>query len=32
MLGFAEVHANVLEIEHGRLTGRLAADIVVAAT
>ena len=32
MLGFAEVHANVLEIEQGRLTGRLAADIVDAAT
>lgn len=32
MLGFAEVHANVLEIENGGLTGRLAADIVDAAT
>jgi len=32
MLGFAEEHANVLEIEYGRLTGRLAADIVDAAT
>lgn len=32
MLGFAEVHANVLEIENGMLTGGLAADIVDAAT
>lgn len=32
MLGFAEVHANVLEIENGVLTGGLAADIVDAAT
>lgn len=32
MLGFAEVHANVLEIRDGRLTGALAADIVDAAT
>lgn len=32
MLGFAEVHANVLEIENGQLTGALAADIVDAAT
>jgi len=32
MLGFAEVHANVLEIQNGRLTGALAADIVDAAT
>lgn len=32
MLGFAEVHANVLEIENGHLTGALAADIVDAAT
>lgn len=31
-LGFAEVHANVLEIRDGRLTGALAADIVDAAT
>jgi phosphoserine phosphatase len=31
-LGFAEVHANVLEIKDGRLTGALAADIVDAAT
>jgi phosphoserine phosphatase len=28
----AEVHANVLEISGGRLTGRLAGDIVDAAT
>ncbi|MES2782047.1 MAG: phosphoserine phosphatase SerB [Pseudomonadota bacterium] len=32
MLGFAEVHANVLEIKDGRLTGALAADIVDAST
>lgn len=32
MLGFAEVHANVLEIKNGVLTGGLAADIVDAAT
>jgi phosphoserine phosphatase len=32
ILGFAEVHANVLEIKNGVLTGGLAADIVDAAT
>lgn len=32
MLGFAEVHANVLEIKSGKLTGGLAGDIVDAAT
>ena len=32
MLGFAEVHANVLEIKSGRLTGALAGDIVDAST
>jgi phosphoserine phosphatase len=31
-IGLAEVHANVLEISGGRLTGRLAGDIVDAAT
>lgn len=31
-LGFHEVHANVLEIKDGRLTGALAADIVDAST
>ena len=30
MIGFAEVHANVLEITGGRLTGRLTGDIVDA--
>jgi phosphoserine phosphatase len=30
-IGLAEVHANVLEIEHGALTGRLVGDIVDAA-
>lgn len=30
MLGFAEVHANVLEIRDGKLTGALAGDIVDA--
>ena len=32
MLGFAEVHANVLEIKDGRLTGTLATNIVDAST
>lgn len=32
MLGFAEVHANVLEIVDGTLTGALAGDIVDAST
>lgn len=32
MLGFAEVHANVLEIIDGKLTGSLAGDIVDAST
>lgn len=32
MLGFAEVHANVLEIKDKRLTGALAGNIVDAAT
>lgn len=32
MLGFHEVHANLLEIKDGRLTGALAADIVDATT
>jgi phosphoserine phosphatase len=32
MLGFTEVHANVLEIKHGLLTGALAGEIVDAAT
>lgn len=32
MLGFAEVHANVLEIIDGKLTGSLAGNIVDAAT
>ena len=32
MLGFAEVHANVLEIKDGRLTGTLSGDIVDAST
>ena len=32
MLGFHEVHANLLEIKDGRLTGALAADIVDAST
>jgi phosphoserine phosphatase len=32
MIGFAAVHANVLEIVDGKLTGRLAAEIVDAAT
>jgi phosphoserine phosphatase len=32
MLGFHEVHANVLEIKDGKLTGALAADIVDAST
>jgi phosphoserine phosphatase len=31
MVGLAEVHANVLEIEDGKLTGRLVGDIVDAA-
>ena len=31
-LGFHEVHANLLEIKDGRLTGALAADIVDAST
>ncbi len=31
-LGFTEVHANVLEIKGGQLTGALAAEIVDAAT
>lgn len=31
-IGFAEVHANVLEIVSGKLTGGLADDIVDAAT
>ena len=31
-LGFHAVHANVLEIKDGRLTGALAADIVDAST
>ena len=31
MLGFHEVHANLLEIKDGRLTGALAADIVDAS-
>jgi phosphoserine phosphatase len=31
MLGFQEVHANLLEIKDGRLTGALAADIVDAS-
>lgn len=30
MIGLAEVHANVLEIGDGRLTGKLAGDIVDA--
>jgi phosphoserine phosphatase len=29
-IGLAEVHANVLEIRHGKLTGRLLGDIVDA--
>jgi phosphoserine phosphatase len=32
IIGFAEVHANVLEIIDGKLTGALAGDIVDAAT
>jgi phosphoserine phosphatase len=32
IIGFAEVHANVLEIIDGTLTGALAGDIVDAAT
>ena len=32
MLGFAEVHANVLEIVDGTLTGALVGDIVDAST
>lgn len=32
LLGFAEVHANVLEIKNGVLTGALVGDIVDAAT
>jgi len=32
MLGFHDVHANLLEIKDGRLTGALAADIVDAST
>lgn len=32
LLGFPEVHANVLEIKDGLLTGALAGDIVDAAT
>jgi len=32
MLGFEEVHANVLEIKDGRLTGTLATNIVDAST
>jgi phosphoserine phosphatase len=32
VIGFAEVHANVLEIRDGRLTGRLVGGIVDAAT
>ena len=31
MLGFAEVHANVLEIVGGKLTGALTGDIIDAA-
>ncbi len=31
MIGLAEVHANVLEIKDGTLTGRLVGDIVDAA-
>lgn len=31
-IGFAEVHANVLEIKNGRLTGRLIGAIVDAET
>lgn len=31
MIGLAEVHANVLEIEHGRLTGKLVGDMIDAA-
>jgi phosphoserine phosphatase len=31
-MGLAEVHANILEIANGRLTGRLAGDIVDANT
>jgi phosphoserine phosphatase len=31
MLGFAEIHANVLEIIDGKLTGALSADIVDAS-
>jgi phosphoserine phosphatase len=31
-IGLAEVHANILEIDGGRLTGRLTGDIVDAAT
>lgn len=32
LLGFAEVHANVLEIREGALTGALVGDIVDATT
>jgi phosphoserine phosphatase len=32
MIGLAEVHANVLEIVDGKLTGALAGDIVDAST
>lgn len=32
MIGFAEVHANVLEIIDGKLTGALSGDIVDATT
>ena len=32
MIGLAEVHANVLEIVDGKLTGALSGDIVDAAT
>ncbi len=31
-IGLAEVHANILEIAGGKLTGRLAGDIVDAST
>jgi phosphoserine phosphatase len=32
LIGLVEVHANVLEIDGGKLTGRLVGDIVEAAT
>lgn len=31
-IGLSEVHANMLEIEHGKLTGKLLGDIVDAGT